>query len=150
MARACSGSVSEHYLLLRGQQRPGTQNRAGLSGVGGSDEIGMGTCGALRGQPQHLRAQGSQHQARSRNAVAEQHIDVARHRLVGLGVALGRLAVPRAHAEQETARVAGLDPGERGSDLPGVALPHVDDAGGQDERGRLVQQLLDLREVAAG
>ena len=92
-----------------------------------------------RGQAQHPRAKCGKHQIRSRHPVAEQHIDIAGERLVGPRVLLDGLAVARAHAEQEPARVAGLHAGEGRRHLAGIALPHVHDARRHREPGRRVE-----------
>ncbi len=107
----------------------------------------MRPCGAFSRKPQHLRPERGKYQAAGWHTIGKQHVNVRRDRLVGLGVLLGRLAVPGPHAEQEPARMPGLDPGVRCGDLMGVALPHIDDSSRDHQLVGPTEQSVDDRQI---
>jgi hypothetical protein len=56
--------------------------------------------------------------------------------------------MPDAQAEQETTRVLGREPVVGGADGRGVVLPDVEDPGRDGDVVRLVENALDVAEVA--
>jgi hypothetical protein len=140
----------EHGLVLDREHRASPKHLPGPLGIGRGNEVGMRACGTFRREPQHLRAQGRQHDALARHAVGEQRIQIVGHRVVRPGVLLDRFRVTGTDAQQEPAGVTGLDSGERRRHLVSVALPDVDDPGRHHQLVGSAQQCVDDHQIGPG
>ena len=105
---------------------------------------------ALRRQLEHLGPERGDHAAAGRHLGGVEHVEVLDQHVVGLAVLVGVLGMPDADAEQEAAGIGVLDAVIRLGDLFGRRRPHVDDAGGHLQRLGLLEDRLDVGQVAGG
>ncbi len=122
----------------------------GLAGVLRGGQIRVRARTALRRQLQHLGAERSDHAPTRRHLGGVQRVEVFDEYVVGLAVLLGVLGMADADAEQEPARIGVLDAVVCLGDLVGRRRPHVDDSGGDLQRLGLLQDGLDVVQIALG
>ncbi len=146
--RACLLRIGlEHHLVLGSENLVRSHCFSGFTGVFGSGQIGVCACGTARGQREHLGAERGEDPTLHRDSGLVEVVEVAHQCVVRLPVFLGGLGVTGTDAQDEPSGVLALDAVIRRGDVGGCIGPDVDDAGGDDDGVRGVEDLLGGRQV---